>query len=434
MSIYKIQAGQVVTQTIDTFIGQEGTIFYDKYTGELRLSDGHTPGGRSIANLAVAVSGNTLTNTVTRFNFVGEGLTVTSSGTVVTVSLGVGGLTSTGTTSTFTINNPTATTSTNTGALVVAGGAGIAGDLIVGGRIFSCGMTVVNSIGYTGSKGEKGDPTGYTGSQGDIGYFGSTGYDGSVGATGYTGSQGFTGYTGSQGFTGYDGSVGATGYTGSQGSIGYFGSTGYDGSIGAVGYTGSIGYDGSVGPTGYTGSKGDTGIGFTVGKTYSSVATLTADTHPTGITPGQFAIIDTGNILNPDQGKAYLWNGSTYTYVFNLTTSGTIKGDTGYTGSSGTGGGTGQAYDQVLFTTSSVTFANLAIAAGGSITFPQGSPQYRRATKMVFDDDWINSGDPVAFFNTLIPGDFYWSNSQATILLLVDYGGYYDWLDITVYV
>jgi len=426
MAIFKIQAGQVVTQTIDTFIGQEGTIFYDKFTGELRLSDGHTPGGKPL-----------ITNT---------------------------GLTSTGTTNTFLINNLTPTTSTNTGALVVAGGAGIAGDLVVGGRIFSCGMNVVNSIGYTGSKGEKGDPTGYTGSQGNIGYTGSVGYDGSQGVTGYTGSQGVTGYTGSQGdigytgsvgydgsqgitgytgsqgetgywgSTGYDGSQGNIGYTGSQGCIGYFGSTGYDGSIGAIGYDGSVGYTGSQGCIGYSGSKGDTGIGFTVGKTYVSVAALTADTSPTGITPGQFAVIDTGNISDPDQGKTYLWNGSTYTYLFNLTTAGTIKGDTGYTGSGSGGGGTGQAYDQVLFTTSSVTFANITIAQGGNISFPEGSPQYRRATKMVFDDDWINSGDPVAFFNTLIPGDFYWSNSQATILLLVDYGGYYDWLDITVYV
>jgi hypothetical protein len=147
MSILKIQAGQVVTQTIDTFIGQEGTIFYDKFTGELRLSDGHTPGGKplsGIGKIAVSLQGTTLTNQASVLDFVGEGLVVTSSGTVVTISVSA---TSTGTTSTYLINNPTATTSTDSGALQVVGGVGIGGDLIVGGRIFSCGMTVVNSIG-----------------------------------------------------------------------------------------------------------------------------------------------------------------------------------------------------------------------------------------------------------------------------------------------
>jgi len=45
MPIRKIEAGRVVTKTINTFVGQEGTIFYDEGTGEFRLSDGVTPGG-----------------------------------------------------------------------------------------------------------------------------------------------------------------------------------------------------------------------------------------------------------------------------------------------------------------------------------------------------------------------------------------------------
>ena len=49
MPIKKIEAGRVITQTIDTFIGIEGTIFYDEQTGELRLSDGVTPGGVPLA-------------------------------------------------------------------------------------------------------------------------------------------------------------------------------------------------------------------------------------------------------------------------------------------------------------------------------------------------------------------------------------------------
>ena len=219
----------------------------------------------------------------------------------------------------------------------------------------------VGCTGERGPQGEKGNTgtqgiIGYTGSQGDIGYFGSTGYTGSggyLGSTGYTGSQGdigyfgSTGYTGSQGCIGYSGSVGytgsggylgSTGYTGSQGDIGYFGSTGYTGS---GGYLGSTGYDGSIGATGYTGSKGDTGLGFTIAKTYISVAALTSDTTPTGIASGQFAIIDTTNVEDPDNSRLYLWNGATYTYISDLSGAQGIKGETGYTGSGGYLGSTG---------------------------------------------------------------------------------------------
>jgi len=44
-SIRKIKAGLVNKTTINTFIGEVGNIFFDPDTGELRLSDGITPGG-----------------------------------------------------------------------------------------------------------------------------------------------------------------------------------------------------------------------------------------------------------------------------------------------------------------------------------------------------------------------------------------------------
>ena len=43
--IRKIKAGLVNKTTINTFIGEVGNIFFDPDTGELRLSDGITPGG-----------------------------------------------------------------------------------------------------------------------------------------------------------------------------------------------------------------------------------------------------------------------------------------------------------------------------------------------------------------------------------------------------
>ena len=60
-------------------------------------------------------------------------------------------------------------------------------------------------------------------------------------------------FTGGGGDRGYSGSVG---YTGSQG---YAGSAGYTGSQGDKGFTGSQGYTGSQGDLGYTGSQGELG-------------------------------------------------------------------------------------------------------------------------------------------------------------------------------
>lgn len=115
-----------------------------------------------------------------------------------------------------------------------------------------------------------------------------------------------------------------------------------------AGFTGSIGYTGSKGDIGYTGSKGDTGLGFNIAKTYTSVANLQADTSPSGISTGEFAIIENGSLTDAENSRLYLWNGSAYSFVSDL--SGTIgftgsKGDTGFTGSKGDIGFTGSKGD-----------------------------------------------------------------------------------------
>tara|TARA_X000000368_G_scaffold418866_1_gene420425 strand:- start:13 stop:909 length:897 start_codon:yes stop_codon:yes gene_type:complete len=115
-----------------------------------------------------------------------------------------------------------------------------------------------------------------------------------------------------------------------------------------AGFTGSIGYTGSKGDIGYTGSKGDTGLGFNIAKTYTSVANLSADTSPSGIATGEFAIIENGSLTDSENSRLYLWNGSAYSFVSDL--SGTIgftgsKGDTGFTGSKGDIGFTGSKGD-----------------------------------------------------------------------------------------
>lgn len=59
MSIRKLRAGRVPTITASQYVGQEGTIFWDESTGQFRLSDGATPGGRIVSNLSIAAVGTT---------------------------------------------------------------------------------------------------------------------------------------------------------------------------------------------------------------------------------------------------------------------------------------------------------------------------------------------------------------------------------------
>ena len=136
----KIKAG-LVKNDIESFIGEEGNLFFNIETGELRLSDGSTPGGNPIG-------GNSVT-TISNIEPVEP-----TNGTIW-----------------YNPDNNELSIYYDDGAspdwFSVAGGDG------------------------TG-------PRGFTGSQGSLGYTGSVGYTGSTGI-GYTGS---VGYTGSIGYTG----------------------------------------------------------------------------------------------------------------------------------------------------------------------------------------------------------------------------------------
>lgn len=83
----------------------------------------------------------------------------------------------------------TASTSTTTGALRVAGGAGITGN-VVAGAVYTNSYFYANGTPYAN--------TGFTGSAG-TGFTGSAGFTGSVGSAGFTGSAGVNGFTGSAG-------------------------------------------------------------------------------------------------------------------------------------------------------------------------------------------------------------------------------------------
>lgn len=50
MTVQKIKSGRIITQVADTYVGNYGQIFYEEAIGELRLSDGVTPGGIPIVS------------------------------------------------------------------------------------------------------------------------------------------------------------------------------------------------------------------------------------------------------------------------------------------------------------------------------------------------------------------------------------------------
>ena len=92
-----------------------------------------------------------------------------------------------------------------------------------------------------------------------------------------------------------------------------------------------------VGETGLKGDKGDAGKDFRIVKTFPSIASMSGD----GFSDGDFTMI-ASDVNDPDDGKLYVWNGTNFTYVADLSGSQGIKGDTGKTGDDGEKGDTGE--------------------------------------------------------------------------------------------
>ena len=114
------------------------------------------------------------------------------------------------------------------------------------------------------------------------------------------------------------------------------------GAAGAQGPQGPQGLKGNTGAAGSQGPKGDSGQAFSIAKVYASLSALQNDTSPSGIVSGQFAIIDTGNVEDEDNAKLYLWNGSSYAYITDL------SGAAGMTGPAGPQGIQGDKGEQGL--------------------------------------------------------------------------------------
>lgn len=79
----------------NTYVGQNGRLWFDDNTKSLRYSDGVTPGGvivagsgsSSAANIVIKDEGNILTNTASSINFVGNNISAAAVGNDVVVTI-----------------------------------------------------------------------------------------------------------------------------------------------------------------------------------------------------------------------------------------------------------------------------------------------------------------------------------------------------------
>lgn len=91
-----------------------------------------------------------------------------------------------------------------------------------------------------------------------------------------------------------------------------------------------------VGDKGDKGQKGEAGKDFRIVKTFPSISEMNGN----GFSDGDFTMI-ASDVNDPDDGKLYVWNGTGFTYVADLSGSQGIKGEKGDTGDRGEKGDTG---------------------------------------------------------------------------------------------
>lgn len=113
---------------------------------------------------------------------------------------------------------------------------------------------------------------------------------------------------------------------------------GQKGDTGAIGPKGDTGPQGETGPKGATGDvgpkgeKGDTGEGFSIFKTYASVAAMNAD--KANVQQGKFVLI-ASNTDDVDNAKLYVKGATDFTFLTDLSGAQGIKGEKGNTGATG---------------------------------------------------------------------------------------------------
>lgn len=199
--------------------------------------------------------------------------------------------------------------------------------------------------GATGSTGPAGATGPGGGSQGASGSTGSQGIQGTSGV-GASGVQGASGIAGASGVgAGGSGATGSTGAQGIQGSSGVAGSTGIAGAsgVGATGIQGTSGISGAsgyIGRDGASGIAGSTGVAGSSGANGTSVKIVGAVLTPGDLNPAYTGAIGDG-FVSTDSGHLWIWNGTDWTDVGNITGPAGATGVRGATGIRGASGVTG---------------------------------------------------------------------------------------------
>lgn len=111
---------------------------------------------------------------------------------------------------------------------------------------------------------------------------------------------------------------------------GKVGPQGEKGDTGAQGVQGIQGNRGEQGEQGQQGIQGVAGKDFSIAETFPSVASMSGD----GLTKGDFVMISS-TVEDPDNAKLYLWNGTGFTFITDMSGATGIKGDTGEQGIQG---------------------------------------------------------------------------------------------------
>jgi hypothetical protein len=351
MSIRKFRSGRVPNATASTWVGEVGTMFYDETTGQLKIADGHTPGGRYI-NLVVATTtqlggikagpgANVSVDGTLTINTAGLPLsigdlsiiqanisTVNPNENLNLVSNGTGAVNVVGnlhihTTSQNWFNDgPGATpvlSADNSGNVTTNGNLITNGDLIVRGPSFFYGnITEVGNLTITGKAINNG-PSIFNGAMTIAGDTGIVGNISMTGNTNITGSAFLTGNTTVTGDTLVTGTTTVTGNTSVTGSAFLTGNTTVTGNTLVTG------------TTTVTGNTSVTGSAFLTGNTTVTGNTLvTGTTTVTGntVVAGNTTVTGNTNVT----GTAYL-TGNSYiignTFVIGTTT---VSGNTFVTG------------------------------------------------------------------------------------------------------
>lgn len=126
-----------------------------------------------------------------------------------------------------------------------------------------------------------------------------------------------------------------------EGKVGPQGPKGDTGPQGPQGIQGERGEQGEQGPQGI---QGVAGKDFSIAETFPSVATMNSSGGD-GLTNGDFVMISS-TVEDPDNAKLYLWNGTEFTFVTDMSGATGIKGERGEQGIQGPQGPKGDTGPQ----------------------------------------------------------------------------------------